>query len=58
MHEHFNIVSLSRLTKSELQTLLRRYKSLLRFDRRDQHVATKIESVKTALKIKVRPCID
>lgn len=52
MHEHFNIVSLSRLTKSELQTLLRRYKSLLRFDRRDTKVATKIESVKTALKIK------
>ncbi|CAM3738331.1 hypothetical protein [Litorimonas haliclonae] len=52
MHEHFNIASLSRLTKSELQTLLRRYKSLLRFDRRDTHVATQIKSVKTALKIK------
>lgn len=52
MHKHFNIVSLSRLTKSELQTLLRRYKSLLRFDRRDNQVATKIEAVKSALKIK------
>jgi len=52
MHEHFNIVSLSKLTKSELETLLRHYKSLLRFSRCDTKVATKIEAVKTALKVK------
>ena len=52
MHEHFNRLSLSKLTKNELETLLRHYKSLLRFSSRDAKVATKIEAVKTALKVK------
>lgn len=52
MYEYFNIASLSKLTESELKTLLRHYKSLLRFSCRDAKVATKIEVVKTTLKVK------
>lgn len=52
MHEYFNIVSLSKLTIDELETLLRHYKSLLRFSSRDTKVAIKIDAVKTALKVK------